>query len=454
MKKRFTRRTFLATSVTGIAATRVSTTVATAGPAALPRKVSDDEMPALLGGQPMRKESFPAWPVTGEEEERRLLEALRSRRWNRHGGSMVDRFEGIWAERLGAKYSLATSSGTSALVAALNALDIGPGDEVIVPPYTFVATINVVLLQHALPVFVDTDRETSQIDAQKIEAAITKRTRAILPVHLGGSVADMDQILSVAKKRNLPVVEDACQSHLAEWRGHKVGTLGLMGCFSLQASKNLNSGEGGAVVSNDDSLIELCRSFHNQGRAAANSNMTYARNGDNRRMTEFQAAILLAQLTRLEAQSKTREDNARYLSAQISEVPGVSPARMYPGVTRYAYHLYMFRYDPAGFSGLTRDKFLKALRAEGIPASGGYTPLNKEQFLLNALQSRAYKYIYSEKDLRDLADRNASLPQNDLLCQEAVWLTQSMLLGERTDMDQIAGAIRKIHKYAARLVAA
>ncbi|QQS48206.1 MAG: DegT/DnrJ/EryC1/StrS family aminotransferase [Acidobacteriota bacterium] len=446
MKRRFTRRTFLASSCAGIAAGGLSE--------ASPRAVSADELPALLGGSPVRTNSFPSWPVIGDEEEKRLLEALRSRRWNRHGGSMVDRFEEIWAARLGAKHCLATSSGTSALVASLNALEIGPGDEVIVPPYTFVATINVVLLQHALPVFVDTDRETSQIDAGKIEAAITKRTRAILPVHLGGSVADMDRILDVAKKHNLPVIEDACQSHLAEWRGRKVGTLGSLGCFSLQASKNLNSGEGGAVVGNDENLVEICRSFHNQGRAAANSNMTYARNGDNRRMTEFQAAILLAQLTRLEAQSKIREENAQHLSAKLSEIPGMRPARMYEGVTRNAYHLYMFRYDPEAFSGLPRDKFLKALRAEGIPASGGYTPLNREQFLLEALRSRAYRYIYSEKDLNDLLERNSRLPQNDLLCREAVWLTQSMLLGQRGDMDQIAGAIAKIHKHAAKLAAA
>lgn len=443
MKRRYTRRTFLASA--GIAA---------AGMSATARVAANDSTPALLGGTPVRSSAFPSWPVIGQEEEKLLMEALRSRRWNRHGGSMVDRFEAVWAERLGAGHCLATSSGTSALVAALNALEIGPGDEVIVPPFTFVATINVVLLQHALPVFVDTDRETMQIDAGKVEAAITPRTRAILPVHLGGSVADMDRILAVAAKHKLPVIEDACQSHLAEWRGRKVGTLGTMGCFSLQASKNLNSGEGGAVVGGDGSLIEACRSFHNQGRAAANSNMTYARNGDNRRMTEFQASILLAQLTRLEEQSKTRERNAAHLTARLSEIPGIAPARMYEGATRNAYHLYMFRYDPDRFSGLKRDKFLKAMRAEGIPASAGYAPLNREPFLTATLRSRGYRYIYSQKEIDDLLERNSRLPQNDLLCGEAVWLTQSMLLGGRDDMDQIADAIAKIHKHAARLAAA
>ena len=209
---------------------------------------------------------------------------------------------------------MATSSGTSALVTAVNALEIGPGDEVIVPPYTFVATINSVLLQHALPVFVDSDRETFQINARKIEASITKRTRCILPVHLGGASADLDTILAIGKKHGIPVLEDACQSHLGEWRGRKVGTWGDLGCFSFQASKNLNSGEGGAIMGNDAKLIEAARSFQNQGRAAPDAGFAWARNGDNRRLTEFQGALLLAQLERLEEQSRMRETNATYLT--------------------------------------------------------------------------------------------------------------------------------------------
>lgn len=406
--------------------------------------------PAALGGTPVRVKPFPAWPVIGDEEERKLLESLRSRRWNRHGGSFVERFEQEWAARLGAGNCLATSSGTSALACSLNALDIGPGDEVIVPPYTFVATINVVLMQHALPVFVDTDRETFQIDAKKIEQAVTDRTRALLPVHLGGAAANLDLILALAKKQGLAVIEDACQSHLAEWRGRKVGTLGDLGCFSLQASKNLNSGEGGAVVGGDKHLVDICRSYHNQGRGEADSGFSYVRNGDNRRMTEFQGAILLAQLTRLEEQARTRELNAGYLTRLLDAIPGISPARMYEGCTRNAYHLYMFRYDPASFSGLSREKFLRALSAEGIPCSPGYSPLNREPFLKNTLNSRAYRYIYPAKVRRGLEERN-QCPENDRLCREAVWFTQNMLLGPKEDMDQIAEAIEKIRKRSGEL---
>ena len=216
-------------------------------------------------------------------------------------------------ELTGAKTCLATANGTAALFTSLNAMGIEPGDEVIVPPYTFIATVNVVLRQHALPVFVDTDPETFQMDARKLEAAITPRTRAIVPVHLGGSVCDLDAILAIAKRRGVPVLEDACQAHLAEWRGRKVGTLGQAGCFSFQASKNLNSGEGGAILTDDEDLRERCYAFHNNGSGlrSIGNNFTYASQGCNLRMPEFQAALLTAQMARIEAQAKTRTANAR-----------------------------------------------------------------------------------------------------------------------------------------------
>lgn len=451
MRKKPTRRKFMQAACAGTALTGLGN--AQVRPTGSSPVAGANDQLALLGGQPVRSAPFPSWPVIGEVEEEKLLAALRSKRWNRIGGSFVEQFEKVWAERLGAQHCLATASGTSALACALNALEVGPGDEVIVPPYTFVATINVVLLQHALPIFVDTDRATFQIDANKIEAAITKNTRALLPVHLGGAAANLDVILPVAKKHNLPVIEDACQSHLAAWRGRKLGTLGTLGCFSLQGSKNLNAGEGGAVMSNDAQLIEICRSFHNQGRGEVNTNFAYVRNGDNRRMTEFQGALLLAQLTRLEDQAKRREQNAAYLIKMLNEIPGIAPARLYEGCTRNAYHLFMFRYDAAHFSKLPRERFLKALRAEGVPASGGYAPLNKEPFLERTLNSRAYRRIYSARELKQWAERN-QCPENDRLCQEAVWLTQNMLLGERQDMEQIAVAIRKIQKQADALARA
>jgi dTDP-4-amino-4,6-dideoxygalactose transaminase len=408
----------------------------------------------LLGGEPVRKQAFPGWPVFNQMEEKALVDTLRSGKWNRGGGtdSRVERFEQQYARLTGAKHCLATANGTSALLASLSALEIGPGDEVILPPYTFVATLNVILALHAMPIFVDSDRETFQIDARKLDSAITDRTAAIMPVHLGGSAADMDAVLAAARKKNIPVIEDACQAHLAEWKGKKVGTLGLGGCFSFQASKNLNGGEGGAILTDDDTLAEKLYVFHNNSRyrRAAGYNFTYQMRGLNLRLTEFQGAILSAQMSRLEEQSRCREQNAQYLTSMLREIKGVRPARMYEGCTRNAYHLYMFRYDPAQFADLPRTKFLNAMRAEGIPCSGGYSPLNKETLLKNTLASKGYRAIYSQDRLARWEEENRC-PENDKLCEEAVWLTQTMLLGQRSDMDQIALAIQKIQAHASDL---
>ncbi|MGC8794893.1 MAG: DegT/DnrJ/EryC1/StrS family aminotransferase, partial [Bryobacteraceae bacterium] len=326
------------------------------------------EKPALLGGKPVRTEPFPSWPVMDATEEKALLQVLRSGKWFRGYGEQVNRFEEAYARLTGAKHCLATANGTSALFISLNALGVAPGDEVIVPPYTFVATINVVLLMHAIPVFVDTDPQTFQIDPRKIEAAITDRTTAIIPVHIGGSAADMDSILAIARKHKLPVIEDACQAHLGEWRGRKLGTLGDTGCFSFQNSKNLNSGEGGAILTASEELIERCYAFHNNGRGrrVTSYNFSYESSGHNLRMTEFQAALLMAQMTRLEQQARTRDQNGQYLTSLLREIAGIEPARTYEGCTRNAYHLYMLRYRKEHFAGLSRAKFLKALRAEGV----------------------------------------------------------------------------------------
>jgi perosamine synthetase len=405
---------------------------------------------ALLGGKPVHPDPFPSWPKIASNDDQAWSDVLHKGKWCRLDGNYAKHFEESWANTLGAKYALATASGTTALLTSLNALEVGPGDEVIVPPYTFVATVNVVFTQHALPIYVDSDPETFQIDANKIEAAITPNTKCILPVHLGGSPANLDKILEVAKKHHLPVLEDACQAHLAEWRHRKVSTVGDLGCFSFQASKNLNSGEGGAILSNNQELMQRCESFHNNGRGSADYNFAYVRNGCNHRMTEFQAALLLAQLTRLEGQAKVREQNAEYLTSMLKGIPGIIPAKMYDGTTRNAYHLYMFRYDPKHFEGLPRAKFLKALQAEGVPNSPGYSPLNKEPFMKATLHSRAYRRIYTEQVIREYEERN-QCPENDKLCEEGVWFFQTMLLGSRTDMEQIAEAIQKIQKNAAEM---
>ncbi|MDO8542384.1 MAG: DegT/DnrJ/EryC1/StrS family aminotransferase [Opitutaceae bacterium] len=413
--------------------------------------------PAVLGGTPAHQGGFPAWPVYDEREESALREVLRSGNWFRGSGQKVAQFEEAYAKLIGAKHCIATANGTSALHASLSGLEVGPGDEVVIAPYTFIATLNVVLLNYALPIFADTDPESFEVDGRKIGAAITERTAAIIPVHLGGNPADLDTILEVAGRRKIPVIEDACQAWMAEWRGRKVGSLGKTGCFSFQASKNLNAGEGGAVLTNDDELAEKIYAFHNNNRArrVTGYNFSYrGTRGANLRLTEWQGAMLLAQLTRLEPQSRTREQNAQYLTAQLRQIPGILPAKMYPGCTRNAYHLYMFRFKAAEFGGgMSRANFLKALSAEGVPCSPGYTPLNKEAFVKAAVASKAYQRIYPAKLLADWEARNRC-PANDKLCDEAVWFTQPMLLGTRKDMDDIVTAVRKISAHASQLTSA
>ncbi len=442
MKNSLDRRSFLATSAAASAALAVTSTA-----------TAEEEKPALLGGKPIRREPFPGWPRYDQRDEKNLLDVLHSGKWFRGGGDCVNRFEAAFAGINGAKHCVATANGTGALYATLAAVGIEPGDEVIVPPYTFIATINSVLLQYALPVFVDTDPESFQIDARKIEAAVTDRTTAIMPVHLGGNVANLDAILETGGKHKIPIIEDACQAHLAEWRGKKVGTLGTAGCFSFQVTKNLSSGEGGAILTADGDLAERCYAFQNNNRARTATGYNFAylgSRGANLRMTEFQGNLLLAQMTRLEEQSRTREQNAQYLTSMLKEIPGITPAKQYEGCTRNAYHLYMFRYKSEAFGGLPRARFLAALDAEGIPCSSGYSPLNKEAFLATAVNSKGFRRIFPKEVLDRYEERN-HCPANDQLCQEAVWFIQPMFLGTRSDMDQIAAAVRKVRANAEAL---
>jgi len=446
MNANLTRRQFLG-----------NTTLAAAGLSlAAPTFASETGLngkPAKLGGKPLCS-GFPGWPVFDQTEEKALLDTLHSGQWFRGSGKAVVGFEDAYEKLTGAKHCLATASGTAALYTALGALDVGPGDEIIIPPYTFVATYNVVVLNYALPVFVDSDLESFQIDAAKIDAAITPQTKAILPVHLGGYPADLDQILAAGEKHKVPVIEDACQAHLAEWRGRKVGTWGLAGCFSFQASKNLNSGEGGAVLTDDDQFSQAAYAFHYQGIAqrVKGSNFTYGgTRGSNLRLSEFQGSLLVAQMTRVLEQTNRRTENATYLTKMLSEIPGIKPARLHANATRSAYHLYMFRYDPSEFAGLDRAKFMGALHAEGVPCSGGYGEMNKGEYVSGLAKDRHFLKIYGEARLKEWLARNQECPQNEKLCRQAVWFTQNMLLGPRTDMERIAEAIGRIQKHGAEL---
>ncbi|GAB2779089.1 hypothetical protein GCM10027275_23270 [Rhabdobacter roseus] len=422
----------------------------------LAKALETTPQPALLGGPSAWSElQWPKWPQWNPEtDEKRLLEVVRSGVWSR--ANVVTEFEKEWASAVGTQRCLAVVNGTNALVTALSQLHIQAGDEVLVPPYTFIATVTAVLSNGALPVFVDVDPETFQMDPKKIEAKITSRTKAIVPVHILGLPCDMDPILAIAKKHNLVVIEDACQAHLAEYKKQKVGSLGHAGCFSFQNSKNLAIGEGGAVVSNDDAFMDRCFSYTNfgnpYGTAVGAVGAGSVMQGTKLRFTEYQAAIGLAQLKRLDAQTTTRHENAEYLKSMIKDIPGIVPYRLYDNVTRGAFHLFPFRYKADGFKGLSRDGFLKALRAEGVPCSSGYTVLNTQPFLQDTFATKAYQAVYPKEllDIKKYNERN-HCPQNNQLCREAVWFTQNMLLGSRSDMEAIASAIVKIHKNAEQL---
>jgi dTDP-4-amino-4,6-dideoxygalactose transaminase len=397
---------------------------------------------AIEGGTPVRQEPFPSWPIWDEREERQLLEVLHSGHWGVFDGIKVPAFARAFADYQQAKHGICVMSGTAGLEIGLRAVGIGAGDEVITTPYTFVATVFAVLTVGAIPVLVDIDAETFNIDVRQVEAAITPRTKAILPVHFAGQPADMDAILAIAEKRGLRVVEDACQGWGAEWSGRRVGALGDLGAFSFQASKNINAGEGGMVLTNDDQLEEIVWSLGNVGRSKDGLWYEYVREGWNSRLTEWQAAVLLAQLERADELCERRHRNAIYLTEKLSAIPGIFPVKTDPRVTRHAWHLFMFRYQSQAFGSLPREKFIEALQAEGIPCSPGYViPLNHSLGLLEGLD-RLRTFL-------DNVPPPPSLPVNERMCkEEAVWFTQNMLLGGKRDMDDIVEAMAKIRRSA------
>lgn len=444
-----------------IAASSVGTAIFAATPQAYAEpKTGNASLPAILGGQPVRKAPFPRWPNFRETDERAVLPVLRSGVWSR--AKVVAEAERQFARLMGAPHCVATSNGTSALITAVRALEIGAADEVITTPYTFVASILPILLADALPVFADIDPETWQIDPARIEAKINKNTVAILPVHIIGGVCDMDRINAIAKKHNLKVIEDACEAHGGEWKNRKVGTFGDLGCFSFQNGKSLTCGEGGAILGSDSKLMDRCFSFHNLGRPhgsiASAQKQAHPILGAKCRMAEYQASILLTQMETFEAECRQRSDNAAYLTGKLKQLPGIVPRTDYTDVTRPAFYYYGFRYKKEQFDGLSRAKFVAALNAEGIHASAGLgviegKPMNKEGCLDDAFRSKAYQKIYSKEQLSNYHADN-ECPLSDRLVEETVGFHQSMLLAGRKDLDSITDAITKIHENRHRLIAA
>ena len=387
---------------------------------------------AIHGGTPVRTKPFGGWPVFGHEEEEALLAALRSGAWGSLDGTYVTRFEEEFAALQGARHGIACVNGTMALSVALKALGIGRGDEVLVPPYTFIATASAALMIGAIPVFVDVDRETLLIDPSLIDAAVTPRTKAIIPVHHAGSPVDMDGVMAAARRHGLRVIEDAAQAHGAAWRGTPVGAIGDIGTFSFQSSKTINAGEGGAMVTNDPELDELLWSYRNVGRRRGGEWYEHVRLGWNLRMTEFQAAVILEQMKRFPVQQAYRAESAAYLSSRLSEIPGVVPLKVPDGVTAHSWYSYHWRWLGAAEGGLPKPAFAAALRAEGVPVFGGYVPLNRNQAIRDEIAALGGP--------EPVDCPNAERAEAD----EILMFSLPILMGTHEDLDQVAEAVAKV----------
>jgi dTDP-4-amino-4,6-dideoxygalactose transaminase len=406
---------------------------------------------AIHGGPPVRNRSFPTWPIFGKEEEQALLGVLHSGKWGRLDGDEVARFERRFADYHQAKHAVAVSNGTVSLRIALLAVGIQAGDEVIVPPYTFLSTASAVIEANATPVFADIERETFNLDPRAVEEATTPRTRAIIPVHFGGLPVNMGAMLEIARRHNLTVIEDAAHAHGAEYRGKRVGAIGHLGSFSFQSTKNLTSGEGGILLTNDDDLAERCRSIHNCGRVSDGVWYEHHVVSGNYRLGEFQGAILNTQFDRFDSQAETRDGNGKYLAERLSKISGIHPQRSGPDCTRHGRHLFLFRLDERTL-GVPKRVFLQALAAEGIPVSAGYVmPLYRQPLFINAAFGPYSGCRFGEADNNQ---RKGECPNCEAICsKEGAWLEQRLLLGTRADMDDIACAFEKVHAQRAQLAA-
>lgn len=386
---------------------------------------------AIAGGTPVRTEPFPEWPYYDELEEKLILEVVRSGKWGGTGRIKLQELEEKFAALQDAKYGITIVNGTVAITIALMAAGVESGDEVIMPPYTFIATATSALMFGAIPVFVDVEPDTLLLDPDKVEAAITPRTKAIIAVHIAGAPANMTRLKEIADKHQLKLIEDAAQAVGAQWDGTAVGALGDLGTFSFQSSKNINAGEGGIILTNDQALADRAWSLANVGRIRNGGWYQHEEIGWNLRMTEFQAAIVLAQMTRLDEQMRKRENNSRILTELLTGIDGVCAMKRDARITRHANHLYMFKIDPSVTKEGKAD-IVKKLHAEGIPASPGYVSLNRNKAIIQSIQ----KWSGEEKLY--------SCPNSECAEDEIYWLHHQVLLAEEKDMIDIAAAIKKV----------
>ena len=386
-----------------------------------------------------------SWPISGDMERKLLMEVLESGIWWRGGenaeASKVFQFETAFAKFQTAKYGVACTNGTQAIELALKAVGIKPGDEVIVPAATFVATATACILVNAVPIVVDIDPGNYQISPEAIEAAVGPRTTGIIPVHYGGYPADMGAINAIAQRHGLFVIEDSAHAHGSIWRDRGCGSIGDIGAFSLQMGKTLTSGEGGICLTDDDKMADKLFSFHHIGRFKDRPFYEHHLVASNLRMTEFQAAVLLGGLSRLEEQANTRDQNARYLEDGLRQIEGVSPIERNEWVTRWNFYFYHFKFHSEGFGGLTLGQFRRALAAEGLSCGSGHlAPIQHNPLFTERNWGPA---CFGDNEPPDYSKMDTPQCQR-IYEQEGCSLGHRQFLGERADMDLMLEAIQKV----------
>ena len=402
---------------------------------------------ALRGGRPVRTKPFPQWPVYDEREARGLQAVLESRNWGGYPfpNDCAREFGQRLANYHGARYGIAVANGTVSLELALKAAGIGFGDEVIVPAYTWEGTAAAVLFAGAVPVFVDVDPETYCLDPNLIEAAITPKTKALLPVHLGFRFADLDRIMEIAARHHLFVLEDCAHAHGGRWRDKGAGATGHAGSFSFQTSKLMTAGEGGMVITSDIDLADQVIRLANCGRPARPASRGVPMLGHNYRMTEFQAAILLAQLERLDEQTTLREHHTRRLEEGIKEIDGLALLPRDERITTQASYGFVFKFHAAEFGWIHRNAFVAALKAEGIPCDG--------RFYEAVYRSSLFEFAAESYPAWAAQRRRYHCPVAERAgYEESVWLPHRLFLGASGDVHDIVAAIRKIKKHVSELI--
>lgn len=394
----------------------------------------------------MRTAPFPTWPAHDDAERDNLLAVLESGRWWSTQGTWVREFERQWGELHGTGSAVAVTNGSHALELALLANGVGQGDEVIVPSWTFVATAAAVLMVNAIPVLVDVDPGTGCIDPDAADAAVTSRTRAVIAVHIAGHPADLDRLTALCARHDLVLIEDCAHAHGSMFRGRMVGTFGHAGTSSFQASKLMTSGEGGAIVTTDADVAARARSFGDCGRRPGEWFYSHYVLGGNYRMTEWQGAVLLAQLTRFEEQAQRRDENAALLNAELAAIPGVHPQERDPRCDRQGNYCYIVRIDPSEF-GAEREAVRLAIAAEGIPLTMAYPPIHRLDAFVDP---DGFAPLVRDRSL--LPDYGSqSHPVAERLAATTLWFTTSVLMGSREDAIDVVRAVEKVQRHARTL---